>query len=119
MNETPDNIWLKQAYYAGELYDVTEEKWEEVPILEQTPTGQEGEYNVKVHTIRVLPDNVELELADLEQELEEKTAKDTDPEEVEVKEGKEAQKHVPKHADHWSEMPDLSGDFDFQEELEK
>ena len=54
MNTNDYNVWVKQPLFAGELYEVDEQKWEYETVF----TREEGSDDIQVHLQSVPPENI-------------------------------------------------------------
>ena len=58
MNTNDYNIWIRQPLFAGELYEVDEQKWEHETVF----IREEGSDDIQVHFQPVPPENIREEI---------------------------------------------------------
>ena len=58
MNTNDYNVWIRQPLFAGELYEVDEQKWEHETIF----IREEGSDDIQVHVQPVPPENIREEI---------------------------------------------------------
>ena len=54
MNTNDYNVWIRQPLFAGELYEVDEQKWEHETVF----IREEGSDDIQVHFQPVPPENI-------------------------------------------------------------
>ena len=104
MNTNDYNVWIRQPLFAGELYEVDEQKWEHETVF----VREEGSDDIQVHFQPVPPENIR-------EEIFAQTVQQNQDGQKETKEGTETQEDpLPKFGPH----PDFDDpNFDFKEEL--